>query len=147
MNLSWTYRELIMNLSWTYRELTQNLSWTYHELIMTWWLTKAEKQLWPNHSITSFVNIPIVNILLLVKLRQSLMFFHGFCSYVFEQRNGGWWFFFLLLVVSENEGRPTTASEWELHMIFVLWYRMYSTTVTGNKLLCQTYLSCLLPPG
>ena len=56
-------------------------------------------------------------------------------------------FFFLLLVVSENEGRPTTASEWELHMIFVLWYQMYSTTVTGNKLLCQTYLSCLLPSG
>ena len=32
-------------------------------------------------------------------------------------------FFFLLLVVSENEGRPTTASEWKLHMIFVLWYQ------------------------
>ena len=94
VNLPRTYHELIMNLSWTYHELIMDLPWTYHELIMTWWLTKAEKQLWPNHSITSFVNIPIVNILLLVKLRQSLMFFHGFCSYVFEQRNGGWWFFF-----------------------------------------------------
>ena len=30
--------------------------------------------------------------------------------------------FFLQLVVSENEGRPTTASEWELHMIFALLF-------------------------